>query len=127
MVPSKATHTVIAAFRLRGMGVYGLDVQGSQGAGELSQFAFALGVIDAEDTVFVAVQRDGSPILLQILCQGLQVSLSGFSRYKSQGQQTTGGVINEHDQSARLRPPLRSRERKHHNDSIYRYFTTIIQ
>ncbi len=89
------------------MGVYGLDVQGFQGAGELRQFAFALGVIDAEDTVFVAVQRDGSPILLQILCQRLQVSLSGFSRYKSQGQQTAGGVINEHDQGTRLRPSFK--------------------
>jgi len=46
-------------------------------------------------------------MLVQILCQRLHISLVGFSRYKTQAQQTAGGVINKHDQGARLCPAFK--------------------
>ena len=44
------------AFRLRTVGVYGLDIEGFEGTGELGEFSRTIRVIDPENAVLVGIQ-----------------------------------------------------------------------
>ena len=94
-------------FGLGGIGADDFDVQLSQGASELGHAGHVfIGFWNTENSVFVAVERDGTTMFEQIAFQSLEVAERALGGHKPELHQRAGGVIDEDEQGAGITPIL---------------------
>ena len=63
-------------------------------------------MIDAEDTVLVGIEGHRATLLLEVAIEGFQVGLGGLGGGEAQGQQLTGGIVDEDDERTAWAPVL---------------------
>ena len=73
----------------------------------VSAFRVGLLGIDAEDAVFVAVQRRGYAMCQNVVVQHPHVAQRGLGGHEAQLRQLAGGIIDEHQQRAALAAPFK--------------------
>ncbi len=63
--------------------------------------------IDAEDAVFVAIQRDWQAVRCNVVVQDAHISQRGLGGGKAQLHQVARGIVDKHQQSAVFPAPLK--------------------
>ena len=101
-------HALDPALRLARIRAQNLDPQFAHGATELgdARTALRLGLRHAEDRVLVGIEGDRASEVRQIALQRLEIGERAFRAHEAKRHQTTGCVVDEHDQRAAGTPIL---------------------